>query len=896
LTLAAGTKLGPYEVLSPLGAGGMGEVYRARDTRLDRTVAIKVLPSHLSENSEHRRRFEREAKMISALSHPHICALHDVGHQDGTDYLVMEYVEGETLSERLVKGPIPTEHVLRYGIEIADALDRAHRQGIVHRDLKPANVMLTRSGVKLLDFGLAKMRELEEAPSGLSVSLLATRTSADRSPLTEKGTILGTFQYMAPEQLEGKEADARSDLFAFGAVLYEMATGQKAFTGKTQASLIGAILHAEPPPISSVAPLAPPALDRVVKTCLAKDPEDRWQTAHDVMLQLRAIAETGSQVSVAAAAVPIRRRARERILWLTNALTLVAALALGIALFRASRHEPTRVVSSIQPPDKSAFALDYGPPLLSPDGRQLAFVVSSPEGRRNIGVRSLESPVVREVAGTSGAAYPFWSPDSRHLAFFADGKLLKVGLEGGSPDVLTDAPQGRGGTWSRQDVILFTPELNDGLYRIASSGGAVTTVTTLDETHGEISHRYPCFLPDGKHFLYVAQVGGGGSQYKHYLGSLDSKVRVQLPIQSGANVVYAAPGYLLFIQSGSLRALPFDTRRLRPRGEAFSVAGDLVQLSAILGLGSHSVSENGVLAYAGGAASQVSRLVWVDRTGNEIETVGSPAVHWDPRLSHDGRRLAVAIEDSQGSPDIWIHDLERKVATRFTFDPDADLAPVWSPDDSRLVFSSYRRGPGDLFQKASTGAGSEELLLGSPQRKIASDWSPDGHWLAFHTNQAKTSWNALILALAERKPSTYLATRFPESGSVFSPDGRWIAYTTTESGRNEVYVQSFPRGSGKWQISSSGGWMPAWRRDGSEIFFLSGDGKLMAVGVRAGLTFEAQTPRPLFPAKVRTVVGLSRRQYDVSADGQRFLVNSALGEQADVPIMLVQNWTAKARR
>jgi dipeptidyl aminopeptidase/acylaminoacyl peptidase len=380
------------------------------------------------------------------------------------------------------------------------------------------------------------------------------------------------------------------------------------------------------------------------------------------------------------------------------------------------------------------------------------------------------------------------------------------------------------------------------------------------------------------------------------VGSLDSKERTQLSIQSGANVVYAAPGYLLFIQGGSLRALPFDPRGLRPAGEAFSVAGDLVQLSGILGLGSHSVSENGVLAYAGGAAAQLSRLVWVDRTGNEIETVGSPAVHWDVRLSHDGRRLAVAIEDSRGSPDIWVHDLERKIATRFTFDPDADLAPIWSPNDSRIVFSSYRRGPGDLYQKASTGSGSEELLFGSPQRKIASDWSLDGRWLAYHTNQPRTSWNTFVLALADRKPSAYLATRFPESGSVFSPDGRWIAYTSTESGRPEVYVQPFPRGSGKWQISSSGGWMPAWRRDGSEIFFLAADGNLMAAAVRAGATFEAQAPKPLFPAKVRTVVGLSRRQYDVSADGQRFLINAAVGEQASVPITLVQNWTAKAPR
>jgi eukaryotic-like serine/threonine-protein kinase len=897
MTVAAGTRLGPYEILAPIGAGGMGEVYRARDTRLDRTVAVKVLPSHLSENAEHKRRFEREARAISALSHPHICSLHDVGHQDGIDYLVMEYVEGETLSERLVKGPLSTEQLFRYGIEMADALDKAHRQGIVHRDLKPGNVMLTRSGVKLLDFGLAKVRELDEAPGGLSVSLLATRTSADRSPLTAKGTILGTFQYMAPEQLEGKEADARSDIFAFGAILYEMATGQKAFTGNTQASLIGAILHTEPPPISSVQPVAPPALDRVVKTCLAKDPEDRWQTAHDVMLQLRAIAETSSQGSVTAATVPVRRGVRERFLWTTSALMLAAALGLGIALFRATRIEPPRVVvSSIDVPEKTSVAFDSGAPLISPDGRTLALVLSAGGGRNSIWLRKLDGSIVREVAGTVGAVYPFWSPDSRHLAFFADGKLRKVNVEaGGPPDTVADAPLGRGGTWNREGDIVFSPDTSGALYRVASSGGAVTPVTVYDERTGGISHRYPSFLPDGRHFVYEVQVGGGGSQYKHYIGSLDSKESARLPIESESNVVYAPPGHLLFVQQGNLRAQPFDVRRLRSAGEAFPVAGP-VQVSSIVGFGSFSVSDDGLLAYVGGAAARFSRLVWTDRSGKETETIGVPGVHWDPRLSHDGRRLAVALEDSRGNSDIWIHDLARKVSTRFTFDPDTDIGPVWSLDDSRIVFTSYRRGPGDLFQKLSAGTGAEELLLASPHRKIATDWSPDGRWLAFHTNQPKTSWNTFVLELPDRKPSVYLETPFPELASVFSPDGRWIAYVSSESGLGEIYVQPFPRGSGKWQISSGGGTMPIWGRDGKEIFFLASDGKLMAADVKTGPTFEVETPRPLFATNVRNFVGLSRRQFDVSADGQRFILNAALGEHAPVPITLVQNWTAKAPR
>src|SRR5262249_36604381 len=498
MTLAEGSQLGPYQILSPVGAGGMGEVYRAKDTRLDRIVAIKVLPSHLSENAEIRQRFDREPKTISSLSHPHICALHDVRHQHGTDYLVMEFLEGESRADRLAKGPLPTEQALRYGIQIADALDRAHRQGIVHRDLKPGNVMLTKSGVKLVDFGLAKLAAA--GPVASSLSILPTQAGAN---LTQDGTILGTFQYMSPEQLEGKEAGARSDIFAFGAVLYEMATGNKAFAGKSQASLIAAILDSQPAPISTVQPMSPPALDRVVQTCLAKDPDDRWQTAHDVMLELKWIAEGGSQAGVPAP-VAARRVQRERTAWIAAALFAAAALALATLYFATPRRGDRIVRTSILPPSKTVYRSvgeSAGPPAISPDGLTLAFTASDTPGRSQLWVRSFDAAAPRALPGTEGAMYPFWSPDSKSIGFFCSGKLKKVDAAGGPVLTICDAADGRGGTWGRDGVIVFEPHFREPLARVSASGGPVTAGTKLDESRRETTHRFPFFLPDGKHLL-----------------------------------------------------------------------------------------------------------------------------------------------------------------------------------------------------------------------------------------------------------------------------------------------------------------------------------------------------------------------------------------------------------
>src|SRR5438132_949235 len=537
MTLSAGTKLGRYEILAPVGAGGMGEVYRARDSRLERTVAIKVLPQDLSSPAELRERFEREARTISQISHPHICALYDVNREGETEYLVMEFLDGGTLAARLTKGALPLEQALRYGIEIADALDMARRQGIVHRDLKPGNVMLTKSGVKLLDFGLAKALE----PEGPVESFTSVPTAGD---VTREGTILGTFPYMAPEQLEGRKADPRTDIFALGATLYEMVTGKKAFEGPSRASVISAILRDEPKSISQVQPMTPPELDRVVKTCLAKDPDDRWQTAHDVKLQLEWIAEGGSAVGLPAPVVA-RRRSRERLAWAAAAAATLAALALALLLLARPRQALRMVQSSVLPPEKSAFVFDEGPMALSPDGRRLAFIAPTAEGKNLLWVRPLNGMAAQPLAGTDGPSYPFWSPDSRFLGFFAGGKLKKIDASGGPPQVLCDAQTGRGGTWNREGVILFSPSMRDALQRVSSEGGTPAPATELDASKRDYSHRFPVFLPDGRHFLYLIQAvqTGQGEGQEVCVGSLESKERRSL-LRVSSNAVFApaAPG------------------------------------------------------------------------------------------------------------------------------------------------------------------------------------------------------------------------------------------------------------------------------------------------------------------------------------------------------------------
>ena len=896
MSLSRGTRLGPYEILSPLGAGGMGEVYRARDTRLDRSVAIKVLPLHSARSPEARQRFEREARAISSLNHPHICTLYDVGHEDTAhgpiDFLVMEHLEGQTLADRLDKGPLPVDQVLRLAIEIAEALGKAHRQGVVHRDLKPGNVMLTKTGAKLLDFGLAKLRGTEPGDGPAQLSALPTE---DR-PLTEKGAILGTYQYMAPEQLEGKEADARTDLFAFGTVIYEMATGRKAFEARSKASLIAAILERDPPPISSLQPMTPPALDRLVKKCLEKDPDDRWQTAHDLGGELGWIAEGGSQAGVPVPAAA-RRRGRER-LWAAGAVILAAAtLALSYFLFEASR-APVRVVrSSILPPEKCQFTFSSGPMALSPDGERIAFVATTAEGKSLLWVRPLSRLAAQPMDGTEGATYPFWSPDSRHLGFFVGGKLKKIDVSGGPPETICDAAAGRGGSWNRDGVILFAPTTRDPIHRVSASGGTPIPVTTFDASRGEGTHRWPAFLPDGSSFLFLVQPFGGGQDPRSgiSIGSLDSRDSQILLPGSNSSAVYAAPGYILFWRDRALMAVAFDASSRELQGDPFPLA-EKVQYLGGFASGIFSVSENGFLAYQGGTGIGMSQLSWFDRSGHPLETVGPPADYNRPRLSHRGDRLAVDITDPQtGNTDIWILDLTRHTQSRFTFNPTNDFRATWSPADDRIIFTATPRGPGDLHVKAATGSGAEESLVASDDNKVVMDWSKDGRFILYQSTDPRTKTGAdfFVFSIAEKKASPFLQTAFDELQGQFSPDGHWVAYVSNESGRNEVYVQPFPGPGGKWQISTAGGAFPRWRGDGRELFYVAPDNSFWGVDIMPGATLQPGIPKRLFAARIKGTIFF---HYDVSADGQRFLVNVDSGEGDSTPITLVENWIAEVRR
>src|ERR1700747_2966780 len=655
MPLAPGTKLGPYEITAPLGAGGMGEVYRAKDSRLGRDVAIKILPKEMSADLARKQRFEREASTISGLNHPNICTLYDVGSHDGLDYLVMECVEGETLAERLQKAPLPLEHVMRYGAQIADALAKAHRAGIVHRDLKPGNVMLTASGAKLLDFGLAK-------PAATQISGLTLTSAVLTNPVTQEGTIVGTFQYMSPEQVEGKELDGRSDIFSLGAVLYEMVAGKRAFEGKSQLSVASAILEKEPAPITVVKPTTPLALDHVIRKCLAKTPEDRWQSASDLAGELKWIAESGTR-AVGAAVTPATTKSRERLAWLI-AGTLTVALVVASIWLRNSK-PPGQMMYF--PAPMSFPASDIA---IAPNVHTIAVLgYFESAGKNALWIYELGSQTARHLTNTEGATYPFWSPDGRYLAFFADGKLKKLERFSRAVQIISDAPSGRGGTWNKDGVIVFTPDARSGvgLYRVSASGGALAPLSTLDKNRRELSHRWPMFLPDGTHYLYMAtNFAGQKSVDAIFVGSLDSDER-HFVVEASANAAYAAPGYLLFYRDGSLFAQPFDLKRFALTGEARVVLTEL-QYQPQVKRAMFAASENGVLVAQTGSGVALSRPVWFDRKGKELGALGKPDVYGNVSIAPNGKFVAVSITDiASQNTDIWTYDLQHGNTKRLTF-------------------------------------------------------------------------------------------------------------------------------------------------------------------------------------------------------------------------------------
>jgi eukaryotic-like serine/threonine-protein kinase len=893
VALSPGTRLGPYEITGALGAGGMGEVYRARDTRLGRDVAVKVLPEELSLHADARARFEREARTISGLNHPHICALYDVGRtpgaagSDGTEYLVMELVEGETLAARLARGPLPRDLLLRTGLEIADALDRAHRSGVVHRDLKPGNVMLTRSGAKLLDFGLAVRTLLPVAAGDLTSTPTLTR------PLTADGAVVGTFQYMSPEQLEGREPDPRSDLWALGCVLYESITGKRAFEGASQASLIGAILHKEPAPLAALAPETSPGLVRVVGRCLAKDPDDRWQTARDVVNELREIsgvlAPTSSSAALPAVAAPHARRRSGRMAW---GVAVVAALAAIAALAWPLLHRPMRVARRFTIAVPGAKALEW--PRISPDGRTLAFLAADSAGLTSIWVRPLGSLQAQRLAETAGAGRPFWSPDSRYLAYFTSGQLKKVPVDGGPPQLVATVRGGSDGAWGRSGVILFDGAGGDSIRQVPAAGGEVTPVSVIDRKAGHVYHAWPCFLPDGRHFLFMAGTRNATTN-RLIVGTLGSRTMKDLgPIQTRMD--YDPRGYVLFGSEGVLMARRFDPRGLRFTGEPFPVAervrctpNDRANLS---------VSNDGTLAYQAGGSAAASDLQWVDRAGRTLGTIGPSAAYADPQLSPDGQRIAYDLADPQsGRSAIWVRDLRRDVASKLTFDSSDDIWPVWSPDGARIAYANNARGVYEVVARAANGTGGVDSLYRSSSNSAPVGWSRDGRWLTLLDFETGTPavWVQAMNGSKERR--TLLKDSFSHRNGVISPDGRWLAYSSDESGITQVYVQPFPGPGGKWQVSANGGGDPHWRGDGREIFYSTVDNAIVAAPVTATATdFQVGLPIRLFERPLVPPGMAVHNRFDVSADGQRFvaLVPTVSYEQSSFNLVL--DWTADLGR
>lgn len=877
-----GDRIGPFQIVSLLGRGGMGEVFLANDTRLERKVAIKILPAEFSLSASLKQRFEREAKAISNLSHPHICTLHDVGHENGLSYLVMEYCEGETLANRLSRGALPAEQVIRIGIQIADAVDKAHREGVVHRDLKPGNIMLTKNGAKLLDFGLAKLVD-DPLERGARDTLGSVPTV--QAPITEEGAVLGTFQYMAPEQLEGKPADARTDIFSLGTVLYEMASGRKAFEGKSRASLIAAILEHRPQPITRLQPATPPALDHVIQRCLEKDPEQRWQSVRDIVAELQWIEGAGSQAGVAAP-IASRRRKREATAWIAATLSGLLLLIAGIISFPRPA-KALQVLRVTIPGQTPAYRL-AGPFSLSPDGSRIAFPASTQASEEHLlWVRGIDSFEARPLEGTVGASDPIWSPDGRQIAFFAKGELKIVPADGGPIQSLGKAglAEVRGGSWSSRGWILFAPG-QSGIYKIPASGGTVQAVTKINREQGEQAHLFPHVLPDGDRFLFVGSVLGSKAatqNHRLYIGSIsnqETKFIAELPSMAE----YVEPGFLLFVREGNLLAQRFDLDKLQLLGEPKLLDGPLVYFRPT-GSAIFSSSRNGIIAYR--PSTEANRLVRIDDKGQILGEIGAQGSFTHMAVSAAGDRAAVPVIDRRnGASDLWIYGLSRGTRSRITFDMGWEAAPVFTPDGSSLFFSSDRKGWPDIYRKDLGGNGKEEDVLIAEGLQYPWDVSSDGRFLLYEnvpTTDGSANADLFVLPLEENaKPYAVADGPFVEIEGQFSKDGKWIAYESHESGKAEVYIKPFPGPGAKIQISSDGGVMPRWNKDGTRLFFANKKELLMA---RIDEALQSKTPQP-----IRLFEHSSRfHDFEVVSDHE-FLMITIDELLSPPPIHLILNW------
>ena len=901
MTLTTGTKLGPYEIVAPLGAGGMGEVYRARDTKLNRDVAVKVLPAAFANDAERMARFQREAEMLAALNHPNIASIYGVEESGGVRALVMELVEGPTLAEHLKSGAMPLDEALQIAKQMAEALEYAHEHGIMHRDLKPANVKITPEGiVKILDFGLAKAAEgtVQAGDPASSPTLTMAATQA--------GVIMGTAAYMAPEQARGQVADRRADIWAFGVVLYEMLTGKPMFGCETVSDTLAAVLKSEPD-MSVLAVSVPASIRKLLRRCLEKDRKKRLQAIGEARIEIEEYLSAPTEAAEAEAVrvSPVTaRRWREQLAWGLVVVFLIGTIAGTFAYLRLSRYSAPAIVAEILPPENTQFDFtgpSGGPPVISPDGHALAFSAVDSSGKKMLWVRSLDSQTAQPLAGAEGAANLFWSADSRALGFFADGKLKTIEASGGPAVVVADAPDSGGGSWNRDGTILFA--LGISLNRLAASGGAPVPVIELDASK-YLGCGSPRFLPDGKHFLYAAGAADpalGGI----YFALLDGKEN-RLLIRGGGNAVYAS-GLLLYHRGNTLMEQAFDPERGQLKGDPHPVAERVVENE--IGHAFYDASENGLLIYQQGVGRAGGRrLRWFDRAGKELDFIGEMGAYCDLRLSPDGRKLAFNAGDPNS--EIWVDDLARGVGMRLTFDPDTDHGvPVWSPDGSRILFGALtgkaRKG---IYQKPSNGAGAEQLLLASEPsdtQVCPTSWSSDGRFILYSRGDlySLTQDDIWVLPLAgDHKPRPFVQAPAAAYDGQFSPDARWVAYTSKESGREEVYVVPFDAAKvlntgagpanvstgGRWQISASGGHSPRWRRDGKEIFYLSPDNQMMAVGVEErGNSIEVQRVQPLF----RTTVAAFFSPYDVTPDGKKFVINTA--NVQNNPLTLVVNWTAR---